>query len=374
MHPRVPLAAPDIRDEDVEAVVAVLRSGVLSQGPFTARFEADFAAYVGVPHAVAVSSGTAALHLCMIAAGIEAGSEVVTTPFSYVASANAVLFERGTPMFADIDEATMNLDPALAEAAVTERTRAILPVHVFGQPCAMDAFTALAERTGLDLIEDACEAIGAEYRGRRVGGFGRFGVFSFFANKQMTTAEGAIITCRDAEDAALLRSLRNQGRRDGSAWLTHDRLGYNFRITELSAALGVSQLGRIEEMLALRSAVADLYRRRLEGVPGVRLMAAAPETTRLSWFTAVVRLDSGLHRDEVIRGLEAYDIPARPYFSPLHLQPFYRERFGFREGDFPVTERVARGTLALPLRNAMGEDEVDRVCDALGAVLGRAGG
>ena len=365
------LSAPDIRDEDVAAVAAALRSGTLSKGPATAAFEEAFADYVGVPHAVAASSGTAALHLCMRAAGIGEGDEVITSPFGYIASANAVVYERGRPVFADIDEETMNLDPALAEAAVTPRTRALLPVHVFGQPCAMDALSDLAERRGLALVEDACEAIGAEYRGRKVGGFGQSAVFSFFPNKQMTTGEGAMITCRDPAVAARLRVLRNQGVREGENGLVHEELGYNYRMTELSAALGLSQLGRIEEMLAMREAVAGLYRERLQGVAGARLIEAAPATSRLSWFAAIVRLDPFFDRGVVIAALAGLGIPARAYFEPLHLQPYYRRTFGYAPGDFPVTERVARTTLALPFHNRLGPDQVDMVCGALERALER---
>ncbi len=369
MTDRVPMSAPDIREEDIKAVVRVLRSGMLSLGPATAGFERAFAAYVGTEHAVAVSSGTAGLHLAILAAGVGAGDEVVTTPFSFVASANCALFERATPVFADVDEATMNLDPALAAEAVTPRTKAILPVHVFGQPCDMVALGALAADHNLALIEDACEALGSEYDGRRVGGFGQSAVFAFFANKQMTTGEGGIVTTNDAGTAELMRSLRNQGRDGGGAWLTHERLGYNYRIDEMSAALGLQQLLRIDEMLGLRQAVADLYRERLAAIPGVRLMAQAPSTTRLSWFTAIARLDPGFDRDVVIERLAALGIPARAYFAALHLQPLYRDRFGYRPGDFPVCEQVARSTLALPFFNAMTAAQVDQVCDALGQVL-----
>jgi perosamine synthetase len=372
MTDTVPMGAPDIRDEDIEAVVRVLRSGRLSLGPSTARFEAAFADYVGVPHAVAVSSGTAALHLCVRAAGIAAGDEVITTPFSYIASANCALFEGATPVFVDIDEEAMTIDPKLAEAAVTERTRALLPVHVFGQPCAMDELVAICAGRKLALIEDACEAIGAEYKGRKVGSFGHSAVFSFFPNKQMTTGEGAIIITPDAATASVMRSLRNQGRDEGGAWLNHPRLGYNYRMTEMSAALGLSQLGRIEEMLTKRDAVASLYRRRLEALPGISLIEPAASTTRLSWFAAIARLGPGIERDIVIRELATLGIPARAYFSPLHLQPFYRSTFGYSEGDFPVTERVARSTLALPFHNGLTEKQLDMVCEALEKILPRS--
>jgi perosamine synthetase len=369
MSDRLVLSAPDVRDEDVAAVVEALRSGMLTKGPFTARFEQAFAAYVGARHAVALSSGTAGLHLAMRAAGVGEGSEVITSPFSYIASANAVLYERGTPVFADIDEASLTLDPALAAAAVTDRTRAILPVDVFGQPSDLDPLAALCERHNLLLVEDACEAVGAEYRGRKVGALADFTIFSFFPNKQMTTGEGAIVTCRDAAAADLLRTLRNQGIAHDASGLHHVGLGYNYRMTEMSAALGVSQIGRIEEMLAMREQVARWYCGRLAEIPGADLIVPAPATTRLSWFAAIVRLAPGFDRDEIIDRLSGLGVPAKGYFAPLHLQPLYRERFGHGPGDFPVTERVARSTLALPFHNRMSEAKVDRVCRALARVL-----
>ncbi len=366
---RVKLSAPDIRDEDVAAVVDALRSGSLSKGPYTAAFEKAFADYIGTPHAIAVTNGTAALHLCLRAAGIADGDEVITTPFGYVASANAILYCGARPVFVDIDEETMNIDPALAASAVGERTRGLLPVHVFGQPCAMDELVQLCASSGLRLIEDACEAIGSEYRGRKVGSFGGTAAFSFFPNKQMTTGEGAMITCGDSETASLLRVLRNQGLREGSASLDHVELGYNYRMTELSAALGFAQLARIDEMLGLREAVAEQYRERLEPIEGIRLIEAAPATTRLSWFTAAVRLDPRFDRNAVIAALADKGVPARGYFEPLHLQPYYRRTFGYAAGDFPITERVARTTLAIPFHNHLGEDDIHIVCDALEQVL-----
>ncbi|HEX9933017.1 MAG TPA: DegT/DnrJ/EryC1/StrS family aminotransferase [Allosphingosinicella sp.] len=373
MNDRLVLSAPDIRDEDAALVLAALRSGTLSKGPYTARFEAAFADYVGAEHAVAVGSGTAGLHLCMRAAGVTEGAEVVTSPFAYVASANAVLYERATPVFVDIDETTMTIDPALAADALTGRTRAVLPVHVFGQPSAMDELAALCAGSGISLIEDSCQALGSEYRGRRIGSGSEFAVFSFFPNKQMTTGEGAMVTCRDERHAELMRTLRNQGvAKDGSG-LVHDELGYNYRMTELSAALGVGQIGRIEEMLAMRERVAGWYRERLEQVDGAALLAPAPWTSRLSWFAAIARLAPGIDRDRIIERLAASGVPAKGYFAPLHLQPVYRSRFGYREGDFPVTERVARSTLALPFHNRMAEAQVDRVCEALGRAIAGGG-
>ena len=362
------MGAPDVREEDVEAVARVMRSGQLTMGPETRRFEAAFAAYVGASHAVAVSSGTAALHLCLRTAGVGPDDEVVTTPFSYVASANCILFERARPVFVDIDEETLTIDPSQAEAAVGARTRALLPVHVFGQPCEMDRLVDLCRRHDLALVEDACEAVGSAYRGRRIGGFGGMTVFSFFPNKQMTTGEGAIVTTDDAAVAATLRSLANQGRDATGAWLSA-QFGYNYRMTDMSAALGLAQLGRIDEMLDMRAAVADLYRRRLATVAGVRLYEPGPDATAFGWFAAIVRLDPGLDRDRVIAELAVLGIPARPYFTPLHLLPWLGEPFGHRPGDFPVAERAARSTLALPFSNRLGAAQVDQVCEALEQVL-----
>jgi perosamine synthetase len=369
LEARLAMSRPDIGEEEIEAVASVLRSGTLSLGPCLERFEAEIARYVGTRHAIGVSSGTAGLHLCVRAAGIGPGDEVITSPFGFIASANCILYESATPVFVDIDEESMCLDPSLAAAAVTARTKAILPVHVFGQACDMDGIETVRARHELKLIEDACEALGTEHRGRRVGTFGTGAVFSFYPNKQMTTGEGAVVSTDDDGIAALIRSLRNQGRDGHGAWLTHERLGYNYRLTEMAAAIGLVQLRRLDEMLASRATVADWYRERLADIPGVRLMAVAPRTTRLSWFAAIVRLAAEIDRDSVIERLSALGVPARAYFSPLHLQPLYRELYGFEPGAFPVAERVGRSTMALPFHTRMTEEEVAAVCDALAAAV-----
>lgn len=366
---RVPMSAPDIGPRERELINDVLGSSYLSIGPYIERFEAAFAAFVGTAHAVGVSSGTAGLHLCVVAAGIGAGDEVITTPFSFVASANCILYERGVPVFVDIDEASLNLDPNLVRGAITERTKGLLPVHVFGQPCAMDELQAIAQERDLVVLEDACEATGAEYRGKKVGAFGKAGVFAFYPNKQMTTGEGAIITTDDGEWASILRSLRNQGRDEMGTWLRHVRLGYNYRLDELSAALGLAQIERIEELLVKRERVAAAYGARLRELAGVEPIRAVPSTTRMSWFVYVVRLAPEIERDAVIDRLAEAGVPARPYFAPIHLQPFYRERFGYREGDFPVTERVAASTLALPFHANLSEHQIDYVVSALEAAV-----
>jgi len=385
----VPMSCPHLSDDDAAAVDAVLRTPYLSNGPRIEEFERDFAEYVHTPHSVAVSSGTAGLHLAVIAASVDKGDLVITTPFSFVASANCVLYERGIPVFVDIDPVTLNVDPALLAAAAGDLAsgrraarrwlpptvrasasrrgalRALLPVHVFGQPADMGPICAVAERHGLVVIEDACEAIGAEHEGRKAGTLGDVGVFAFYPNKQMTTGEGGMIVTSREDWAALFRSLRNQGRDVFDEWLEHSRLGYNYRMDEMSAALGLAQLSRIEQLLAKREQVAAWYNQRLGALDGVSIPCLAPTTNRMSWFVYVVRLAPEIDRTMVMTRLSERGVPSRPYFSPIHLQPFYRERFGYEEGCFPVTESVARSTLALPFYGNMGQEQVEYVCEAL---------
>jgi len=369
---RIPLSSPDIQADDVELVARVLRSNRLSIGPFIKELERGFADYIGTKHAVAVTNGTSGLHLCICAAGIAEGDEVITTPFSFIASANCILYERATPVFVDIDEASLNLDPAQVARAVTGRTRAMLPVHVFGQPCAMDELQAVCRARDLVLIEDACEAVGAEYKGRKVGTFGKAAVFSFYPNKAMTLGEGAVVTTDDPRWAELMQSLRNQGRGDGGTGYSSDRLGYNYRLDEMSAALGVAQLKRLDRLLAQRQAVAARYGDMLRHVPGVTIKRTLASTTRMSWFVFVIHLDPRIDRDRVIEQLEARGIPSRVYFTPIHLEPYYRERFGFRPGDFPVAERVAASILALPFHTNLSDAEMDEVVAALQSAVVRA--
>ena len=365
----IPLAQPVIGAEEEARVLAVLHSGRLSLGPVTPEFEAGFCAATGAAHASAVSSGTAGLHLALRAAGVTDGDEVVTTPFSFVASANAALFERARPVFADIDPVTLNLDPAAAAAAVTERTTAILPVHVFGYPADMDALEALR----LPLVEDACEALGATYAdGRRVGSRGHSAIFGFYANKQITTGEGGMVVTGDPAVKERIDSERNQGRAPNMDWLDHDRLGFNYRLSDLACALGVAQLERLDEMLAGRARVAALYRAALAGIEGLELPCEDAGGNRRGWFVFVVQLPRGHDRDDVIRALAAREIPAKPYFPAIHLMSFYRESFGHREGQFPVCEDVAARSIALPFFPAMSEGQVDRVAAELAAVLGQA--
>jgi perosamine synthetase len=365
----IPLAQPVIGPEEEARVLEVLRSGRLSLGPVTAEFEAGFCAATGAAHASAVSSGTAGLHLALRAAGVTDGDEVVTTPFSFVASANAALFERARPVFADIDPVTLNLDPAAAADAVTERTTALLPVHVFGYPADMDGLEALR----LPIVEDACEALGATYAdGRRVGSRGHSAVFGFYANKQLTTGEGGMVTTGDAAVKERMDSERNQGRAPNMDWLDHDRLGFNYRLSDVASALGVAQLGRLDEMLGGRARVATLYREALGAIEELTLPCADGEGNRRGWFVFVVQLPRGIDRDAVVRALSLRQIPAKPYFPAIHLMTFYRERFGHREGEFPVCEDVAARSIALPFFPAMTEGQVDRVSAELDAVLREA--
>jgi perosamine synthetase len=362
---QISMSVPDIADDDIEAVVNVLRSGVLSLGEMVPGFEAAFSDYIGAAHAVAVSSGTAGLHLSLHALGIGPGDEVITTPFSFVASANAILYQGAKPIFVDVDDETMTIDPDAVAASIGARTRALLPVHVFGQPCAMRPLTVLAERHGLKLVEDACEAIGGDYEGRSLGTFGDAAVFSFYPNKQMTTGEGGIVTTRDPMLAERLSSLRNQGRCGGAAWLNHAELGFNYRMTEMSAALGLSQLRRLEAMLGERERVAMAYAAKLVEIGAVRFLQPAAAATRFSWFAAIVRLAAEVDRDAVMARLERMGVPTRAYFSPLHLQPHFRKLLETREGDFPKAEALGRSVLALPFHGRMSADQVSFVCEAL---------
>jgi dTDP-4-amino-4,6-dideoxygalactose transaminase len=363
------MSLPEIDDNDIALVVQTLQSKCLSMGPFLDRLEQLFAEYLGVGHAVGVSSGTAALHLCIRAADIGEGDEVITTPFSFVASSNCILYERAKPVFVDVDEDSMNIDPHLARQAVTERTRAIVPVHVFGQPCKMDELDALCRERDLVLIEDACEALGAEFKGRKVGSFGKAAAFGFYPNKQMTMGEGGLIATNDADWAAMLRSLRNHGRTEMGVALHHERLGFNYRLDEMSAALGFSQLSRFEELLRRRSEAAKIYRQLLKDVPGVNILSPPEKEMRMSWFVFIIRLDENISRDRVIAELHHYGIPTRTYFSPIHLQPFYKEMFGYREGDFPITERIAKSVLALPFYSNIPVGEIEYIVNCLKAAV-----
>jgi perosamine synthetase len=364
----IPLARPALGPEEEAAVIDVLRSGQLSLGPRVPAFEQAFAAWLGAGHGCAVSSGTAGLHLALRAVGVADGDEVVTSPFSFVASANVVLFERARPVFADIDPRTLNLDPEAAAAAVTERTAALLPVHIFGYPADLPAF----ERLGLPIVEDACEALGAVHAdGTRVGARGHPATFGFYANKQLTTGEGGMVTVGDAALKERIDSERNQGRAPDMGWLDHDRLGFNYRLTDIACALGLAQLARLDAMLADRARVAGWYREALAGVEGVGLPCPDADGDRRGWFVFVVQVPRGVERDEVIHALRARGVQSKPYLPAIHLMTFYRERFGHREGEFPVCEDVAARSVALPFFPAMTESQVERVAAALIEAVGQ---
>ena len=347
----------------------VLRSRHLSLGTAVPRFEGMLADWVGAPYAAAVSSGTSGLHLACRIAGIGPGDEVITSPYSFVASANCFIYEGAHPVFADIDPRTFNLDPAAVEAAITPKTRAIVAVDIFGYPCELDALLAIAKRHNLAFIEDSAEALGAEYKGRRLGSHGHMAVFAFYANKQMTTAEGGIVTTGSAEQLELLVSLRNQGRADTDGWLDHSRFGFNYRLSDVHAAIGIAQLEKLDELLALRAAAAERYGRLLAGLDGVSTLAPDDPDHRRSWFVYVVKLASGINRDGVIRALEEQGIQSRPYLPCIHLQRYMRERYGFREWTFPVAEETSRKTLALPFYSGIDPEDQERVVDALRSAI-----
>jgi perosamine synthetase len=363
----VPLARPVLGAAEEAAVLEVLRSGQLSLGPRLPAFEQAFAARLGVAHACAVSSGTAGLHLALRAVGVRDGDEVVTSPFSFVASANAAVFERARPVFADIDARTLNLDPDAAAAAVTERTTALLPVHIFGYPADLPAF----ERIGLPIVEDACEALGAVHGdGVPVGGRGHPAVFGFYANKQLTTGEGGMVTTSDAAVKTRIDSERNQGRAPDMSWLDHDRLGFNYRLSDIACALGLAQIDRLDDMLAGRARAAGLYREALAGIEGLEL-PCEDAGDRRGWFVFVVQLPRGIDRDAAIRALRERGVQSKPYLPAIHLMTFYRETYGHREGEFPVCEDVAARSVALPFFPELAEGQIERVALALREVLGQ---
>lgn len=376
---QIPLSRPDITAREIELVNEVLRSPFLALGPKMEEFERAVAGYVGRKYGIAVNSGTSGLHLLIKAYGIGEGDEVITTPFSFIASSNCILYECARPVFVDVEADTGNIDPALIEEAITPRTKAILPVDAFGQPARLDIIREIARRHGLVVIEDACEALGSEYKGEKTGSgsFADAAVFAFYPNKQITTGEGGMIVTDDEEVAKLCRSLRNQGRGEGGLWLNHERLGYNYRLDELSSALGVAQMERIEEIIGKRQRVAEMYNQRLAKIPGVRLPYVAPEVTRMSWFVYVIRVGvdeptparQAAVRHRVMERLQEAGIGCRPYFTPIHLQPFYRSQFGYREGDFPVTEAFGRTSIAIPFYNNLTAAEVDYVTSTLAEAL-----
>jgi perosamine synthetase len=362
---RIPLARPELDRREEELVLEVLRSGRLSLGPMGERFEREFAAWLGVEDAVAVSSGTTALHLGVRALEWGDGDEVLTSPLSFVASANCLLYEGAVPVFCDVDSETLDLDPAAAAAVVNERTVGILPVHIFGYPAAMAELEETASKNGLGILEDACEALGSvDAEGRRVGASGNLAAFGFYANKQMTTGEGGMLVPADPESAARVRSERNQGRAPDMGWLDHAGLGFNYRLSDVAAAIGVAQLEKLDAMLERRAAVAALYADGLAAVDGVTAPIPGRDAERRSWFVYTVRLPAGVDRDATIARLADRGIASKAYMPCIHLFPHLRER-GWREGDFPVAEEASSRSLALPFFPAMTESQVARVCEAL---------
>jgi perosamine synthetase len=367
----IPLSRPDITQAEQEAVAQVLLTPHLSLGPKLPEFERALADYVGTRYAVAVNSGTSALHLCVRAMGIGPGDEVITTPFSFIASSNCILMEGARPVFVDIDPGTWNIDPARIEAAITPRTRAILPVDVFGQPADMDPIRDIARKHNLRVIEDSCEALGATYKGRRAGSLGDVGVFGFYPNKQVTTGEGGMIVTNDESVYRLTASMRNQGRGESNTWLAHERLGYNFRLSDINCALGIAQMKRIEEILAHRSRAAGYYLERLRDEKRVRLQRIHPDC-RISWFVMVVRLGDDYtreDRDRIMHHLREHGIGTNNYFTPIHLQPFFVEQLGCKRGDLPVCEALTDRTIALPFHGLLTESEVDTSCKVFRGLL-----
>ncbi len=390
---RITMSSPDLTDAERQAVLDVLNTPVLSMGPQIQAFEKAFTDYTGSKYAIGVNSGTAGLHLCVRAAGINRNDLVLTTPFSFVASTNVILFENAIPIFVDIDPRTGNMDPVLFAEATKDLSgggenarrrwlprrgaekqgtlKAVLGVDVFGQPADWDRIKRASKGSGMVIIEDSCEALGAEYKRNKAGTLGDFGVFAFYPNKQITTGEGGVIITNDGQGAEMMRALRNQGRAPGDTWLSHTYLGYNYRLDEMSAALGVAQMNRLEELLRKREQVAGWYEERLAEISGVQAPVVEPSTTRMSWFVYVMRFDPQIDRDAMAKRLEERGVPVRPYFLPIHLQPYMVERFGYREGDYPVTEDLGRRGLALPFSGVMTEEEVEFVCTTIHDELGK---
>ncbi len=384
--PKIPMSSPDLTSAERNAVHDVLSTPTLSMGHWVSDFENAFLLRIGRAHAVAVSSGTSGLHLCVRAAGIGQGDLVITTPFSFVASANVLLYEGAIPVFVDVHPETGNIDPQLVASAAGDLAagggaarkwlppkgaegkhtlKAILAVDVFGQPADLDPLRTTADQHAIRLIEDACEALGAEYKNRPAGSVGDYSVFAFYPNKQITTGEGGMVVTDDAQAAALMRALRNQGRAPGDTWLQHTHLGYNYRLDEMSAALGTVQMSRLDELVRKRDRVAAWYTALIGKIPGVEAPVLESFTTQMSWFVYVVHFDPGTDRDAIAARLAKRGIPARPYFLPIHLQPYMAERFGFRPGDFPNTEDLGRRGLALPFSGIMTEQDVETVCKAV---------
>lgn len=363
---KIPLSTPDISSKEIDAVVSVLKTPILSLGPRVEEFEKKFAKFIGVKHAVAVNSGTSGLHLCVRALDLSDGDEVITTPFSFIASSNCILFERAKPVFVDIREDTLNIDESKIEVKITKKTKAILPVHIFGYPADMAKINKIAQKYKLKVIEDACEGIGAKIGTKKVGSMSDCAVFAFYPNKQMTTGEGGIVVTNDDTIAFAIKSMRNQGR-DSMDWLVHNRLGYNYRLSDIHCALGIVQLERIEELLKKRAKVVEMYARHLGKMKGIQLPPQKVRGMKLSWFVYVIRLKGAYNkkRDQIMHLLKQDGIGCNVYFPPIHLQPFYRKQFGYKKGDFPITEKVSASTIALPLFNHLTMEQIAYVAKSL---------
>lgn len=382
----IPMSSPDLSQIEIDAVTSVMKTTSLSMGSHILAFEEAVKEYTGARYAIGVNSGTAGLHLCIRAVDIQPGDLVVTTPFSFVASTNVILFEKGIPVFVDVDPLTGNISIDQLDQAIKDITsgnpsaknwlprrgaenarnlKAILPIDVFGQPADLDPIRILADKHHLKVIEDSCEALGSEYKGKKAGRLGDYGVFGFYPNKQITTGEGGMIITDDEQAAKYMMALRNQGRAPGDTWLSHTYLGYNYRLDELSAALGNAQMKRMDHIMKTRQQVADWYSARLSEIPGIENPSLEPTTTRSSWFVYVVRIPKGMDRKALAEKLLTMGVPVRPYFLPIHLQPYMVEEFGYQPGDYPVTEDLGERGLALPFSGVMSEDMVDKVCRSL---------
>jgi perosamine synthetase len=374
---KVQLSSPDIVEKDIEAVVSVMKTRFLSIGPKIQEFEKKMCDYIGVKHTVAVNSGTSALHLIIRGLGIGEGDKVLTTPFSFIASSNCILFEKAEPLFVDIDEQTLNLDPEKVEKTLNslraeelKKVKAMIVVDAFGQSADWYRFEEIAREYKLILIEDSAEALGSEYKGEKCGTFGEAGVFAFYPNKQITTGEGGVLVTDNEELAIAARSMRSQGRGISGEWLDHDRLGYNYRMDELAAALGCSQMERIDEILEKRSKVAEMYNQKLAEIEAVQIPYVSTNTSKMSWFVYVIRLADGINREKVMDYLNREGVQCKPYFTPIHLQPFYVDMFGYKKGDFPITEDVSSRTIALPFFTNLQEEQIDYVVQKLKEAIG----
>lgn len=367
----VQLAKPDISQKEIDSVVEVMRSGILSIGPKVKEFEKKFEDYLGIRHAIAVNSGTSGLHLLIKAYDIKEGDEVITTPFSFVATANCILFEGAKPIFTDICPKTLNMDIDSIENKINRRTKAILAVDVFGNPMDMERLRAIADKYGLLLLEDSCEALGSEYKEKKCGSMADGAVFGFYPNKQITTGEGGMIVTNNAEIAELCRSYRSQGRAATGFWLEHERLGYNYRLSELSSALGIAQMERLDEFIDKRNSIAKKYNAGLSHIQGITIPFISENVTRMSWFVYVIRLDKCIDRNKLMQYLLDNGIACRPYFTPIHLQSYFRKMFGYKEGDFPVTEEAAASTIALPFFNDLQEEQINYVVSVLSAGIAK---